>query len=145
MRNGRPTFDDSLRFPDAADEALLASVTLTELGKRTKLKADIWLAKGRLFSLVFNKPPKQFFTGANLKSVEPNISSVKIWFEPMQPYPIDVNVTMPESELTGWLRELSDKCQWPTELSHFWPLILSHFSREKSLIQFRFQSIAFPS
>jgi hypothetical protein len=27
-------------------------------------------------------------------------------------------------------------CQWPTELSHFWPLILSHFSREKSLIQF---------
>ena len=28
------------------------------------------------------------------------------------------------------------KCQWPTELSHFWPLILSHFSREKSLIQF---------
>jgi hypothetical protein len=27
-------------------------------------------------------------------------------------------------------------CQWPTELSHFWPLILSHFSREKSLVQF---------
>jgi hypothetical protein len=26
-------------------------------------------------------------------------------------------------------------CQWPTELSHFRPLILSHFSREKSLIQ----------
>ena len=25
-------------------------------------------------------------------------------------------------------------CQWPTELSHFCPLILSHFSREKSLI-----------
>jgi hypothetical protein len=27
-------------------------------------------------------------------------------------------------------------CQWPTELSHYWPLILSHFSREKSLVQF---------
>jgi hypothetical protein len=27
-------------------------------------------------------------------------------------------------------------CQWPTELSHYWPLILSHFPREKSLIQF---------
>ena len=27
-------------------------------------------------------------------------------------------------------------CQWPTELSHFRPLILSHFSREKSLVQF---------
>jgi hypothetical protein len=26
-------------------------------------------------------------------------------------------------------------CQWPTELSHFWPLILSHFSREKLIIQ----------
>jgi serine/threonine-protein kinase HipA len=26
-------------------------------------------------------------------------------------------------------------CQWPTELSHFRPLILSHFSREKLIIQ----------
>jgi hypothetical protein len=31
--------------------------------------------------------------------------------------------------------DLND-CQWPTELSHYWPLILSHFPREKSLIQF---------
>ena len=27
--------------------------------------------------------------------------------------------------------ELDHHCQWPTELSHFRPLILSHFSREK--------------
>jgi hypothetical protein len=26
-------------------------------------------------------------------------------------------------------------CQWPTEMSHFRPLILSHFSREKLIIQ----------
>ena len=26
-------------------------------------------------------------------------------------------------------------CQWPTELSHYRPLILSHFSREKLIIQ----------
>ena len=31
---------------------------------------------------------------------------------------------------------LLSTCQWPTELSHYWPLILSHFPREKSLIQF---------
>ena len=31
---------------------------------------------------------------------------------------------------------LSYRCQWPTELSHFRPLILSHFSRAKLLIQF---------
>lgn len=27
------------------------------------------------------------------------------------------------------------ECQWPTEMSHFRPLILSHFSREKLIIQ----------
>lgn len=105
MRHGKPAFDDSLRFPGATDEALLASVSLTGPDKRTKLKAEVWLANGRLFSLVFNKPPKQFFAGANLKSVQPEIATVKIWFDPMHPQPIDSDKPIDESTLTGWLRD----------------------------------------
>lgn len=107
MRHGKPSFDDTLRFANAADEALLASVNLTGADKRAKLKADIWLAKGRLFSLVFSKPPKLFFAGMDLKSVQPDITDVKIWFDPTQPKPIDTVVDA--SALTGWLRDWNAK------------------------------------
>ena len=109
MRHGKPAFDDSLRFPNAADEELLASVNLVGSDKNAKLKAEIWLAKGRLFSLVFNKPPKQFFEGVNLKSVQPEIVDVKIWFDPMHPHSVDKGQLIDESALSGWLREWSDK------------------------------------
>ena len=40
-----------------------------------------------------------------------------------------------EPYVDAFMLHLFDCCQWPTELSHFWPLILSHFSREKLIIQ----------
>ncbi len=109
MRHGKATFDDSLRFPDAADEALLASISLTGPDQRSKLKAEVWLAKGRLFSLVFNKSPKQFFAGANLRSVQPEIADVKIWFDPMRPHSVGADNSVDASALTGWLREWDAK------------------------------------
>lgn len=105
MRQGKPAFDDSLRFPSAADEELLATVTLSVANSGGKLKAEVWLAKGRLFSLAFNKPPKQFFAGSNLKAVQAEITDVRIWFDPMYPHPVDVNKSGDASMLTGWLRE----------------------------------------
>lgn len=105
MRHGKPVFDDSLRFPDAADEALLASVNLIDSNKRAKLKAEIWLAKGRLFSLVFNKPPKQFFAGTSLKAIQPEIADVKIWLDPMRPPSVTTGKQVDVSALTGWLHE----------------------------------------
>jgi len=38
-------------------------------------------------------------------------------------------------DLRRYQLHLVDHCQWPTELSHYRPLILSHFSREKLIIQ----------
>lgn len=109
MLHGKPAFDDNLRFPDASDEALLASASLICSEKPTKLKVELWLAKGRLFSLVYNKPPKQFFADADLKSVRPEIVDVKIWFDPMHPHPTRVDKPIDSSTLTGWLREWRSK------------------------------------
>jgi hypothetical protein len=105
MRYGKPAFDDSLRFPNAADEALLASVYLKEPDKRAQLKVEVWLARGRLFSLVFNKSPKLFFTGANLNTVRPEIADAKIWIDPMHPHFMEVDKSINASALAGWLRE----------------------------------------
>lgn len=109
MLRGKPIFDDTLRFANAGDEALLASVILTGADKRAKLKADIWLAKGRLFSLVFSKPPKLFFAGMNLKSVQPDIIDVRLWFDPTQRTIIDRDSVVDASALTGWLRDWNSK------------------------------------
>jgi hypothetical protein len=105
MRGGKAVFDDERRFPDAADEALLASVNLTGPDERANLKAEVWLAKGRLFSLVFNKPPKQFFAGMNLTVAQPPITDVKIWFDPMHPHVPSADKSVDASALRGWLRE----------------------------------------
>ena len=105
MRHSKPAFDDNLRFPHTASEALLASVDLARPDKRAKLKVEVWLAKGRLFSLVFNKPPKQFFAGTSLNAVRPEIANVKIWLDPMQPLAVTTDKPVDVSALTGWLRE----------------------------------------
>lgn len=101
MRFGRAAFDEKLRFPIADDEALLATVSLLDQHTRSKLKIEIWVVKGRLFSLVFNKSPKQFFAGLSLNSVQPEISDVKVWFNPMRAS--DTPVGAPTIVLTGWL------------------------------------------
>ncbi|QDQ28328.1 hypothetical protein FNU76_19325 [Chitinimonas arctica] len=109
MRFGKPAFDESLRFPNTGEEALLASVNLIAPGKQAKLKAEVWLANGRLFSLAFNKAPKQFFAGSDLKTVQPEIADVKIWFDPLSPSPAGF---VDESMLPAWLlndgRSLAD-------------------------------------
>lgn len=110
MRHGKPAFDDSLRFPAGTDEELLASVNLTG-PNRLQLKAEVWLAKGRIFSLVFNKPPKQFFAVKNLRTVQSEITDVKIWFDPMRPRSVGLNMPIDPSRLTGWLREWFAKGQ----------------------------------
>lgn len=105
MRHGKPAFDDSLRFPNTADEELLATITLSGANSGGKLKADVWLANGRLFSLTFNRSPKQFFAGSSLKAAKAEIADVRIWLDPMHPYPVNVNTLFDTSALTGWLRE----------------------------------------
>jgi hypothetical protein len=105
LHRGKPAFDDSIRFPNAADEALLASAFLIVPNKLAKLKAEVWLAKGRLFSLVYGKPPAQFFAETGLKSACPQVVEMKIWCDPMRPSSDEPEGPVDTSMLTGWLRE----------------------------------------
>jgi hypothetical protein len=83
VRWGKIAFDENLRFTETGEEALLATVKLVNRGnERNVLKLKIWLVGGRLFSLGFNKSPKDFFAGTKLKFVQPRIAHMKIWIDP---------------------------------------------------------------
>jgi hypothetical protein len=104
IRLGKPSFDDGLKFTGTNDEALLATVSLTDpSGSKARLKAELWLVGGWLFSLLFNKPPKEFFAGSHIHTVQPMIADVKIWFDPMH-----LNNTIQQETsipLGGWLAD----------------------------------------
>lgn len=108
MSHGKAIFDDGLRFSGVEEEKLLASVSLVpSVGNKTPLKIELWLANGRLFSLLFNKKPKEFFSGDQLRAVQPRIVDVKICFDPMLP---SENVRAEAKvSLGGWLEVLQKK------------------------------------
>ena len=83
VAHGKPAFDDTLRFPGAEGEMLLATVHLADPNGTATLKAEGWLANGRLFSLLFDKPPKRFFAGQDLQKARPEVASVILWADPM--------------------------------------------------------------
>lgn len=85
MVRGKPAFEESLRFPHAGEEALLATVRLKPLKQGTQpLKVEAWIANGRLFSLVFDRPPSAFFGSSKLETVQIDIGDVTVWIDPMQ-------------------------------------------------------------
>ena len=78
MKSGKAAFDENLRIPDALEERLLARVSLKLPPKKDELNAEIWMTKGRIFSLEFDKRPKRFFEGTNVNDARPAISEVVI-------------------------------------------------------------------
>ena len=78
MKYGKAAFDSNLRFPDPPDEELLARVILRSPPKVAELKTEVWMAGGRIFSLEFDKSPKQFFSGIHLPEARPEIAEVII-------------------------------------------------------------------
>ena len=55
IRKGKPDFDDSLRFPVTSPEVRLATVEFVTGQTSPPLRCDVWLANGRVFSLLFNR------------------------------------------------------------------------------------------
>jgi hypothetical protein len=103
MSHGKPSFDDGLSFTGTGDEALLATVSLEDpSGKRSRLKVELWLAHGRLFSLVFNERPGGLF--GQLQTAQPKIADVRIWFDPMQSQKVPRRATSisPSDWLDDW-------------------------------------------
>lgn len=99
----RVTFDDQLRFPNVTGEVLLARVVVKKQEPADEvLEAEIWLASGRLFSILFSIPPKAFFQGQTLRGVHPSDIQVTIFFDPGRmdkDLPPEVRVI---SSPTGW-------------------------------------------
>jgi len=79
MRRGKPCFEDQFRFPLRVEETQLATVEMLGGGGQKSFRAEVWLVKGRLFSIAFNKPPEKLLEHGV------NIAKVKILCDPMKP------------------------------------------------------------
>lgn len=111
IAHGKPTFDDRLRFPQGNGESLLGTVHLSHPGNPGTLKVEAWLVNGRLFSLVFDKPPKRFFAGQALRAVRPGLAAVTVWMDPMLGRPRSDEAPVDPATFRGWPRELLTACQ----------------------------------
>lgn len=85
VRRGKPAFPDDLLFTDRSDEAKLATVYIRKPSQSKKLRVDLWLCRGRLFSLEFNIPPKEFFDSVDINNLPPDDLQVKFWLDPTRP------------------------------------------------------------
>jgi hypothetical protein len=85
---------------------MLATVHLAHPDKPVRLKAEAWVVRGHLFSLVFDKPPKRFFAGCALNTFRPEIADIAIWVDPMLAASKALEVPVDQETLSGWPREL---------------------------------------
>lgn len=104
MKGGRATFDDALRFPNVAGEALLATAWLARSDAKKRLKVEVWLAKGRVFSLLFSQPPKAFFGGGPAPARPEEVVELKVWMDPMRAQQSPPRGAS-ELSLSGWVSE----------------------------------------
>jgi hypothetical protein len=106
MRRGKAQFDDALRFRDTRGEALLATATVRNPGTNQVIACELWLANGRLFSFLFDKPPGNVFSRTELKTARPSVSDVRILFDPMSARPL-AKLRTP-STIEGWVARWRD-------------------------------------
>lgn len=66
MKNGRPSFDVELAFPNKTEELLLARVQVGLLNTTNKLTASIWCVKGFLFSIEYDASVSYFEEAAGM-------------------------------------------------------------------------------
>lgn len=99
---------EKCRFLNQRDEVLLASACLIHPETNKRLKAEVWLVKGWLFSLLFKQRPNDFFAGLSLSTVDPEVADVNVHIDPMEPEaPPTVGLAAPSS-IGGFLRVWHD-------------------------------------
>ncbi|WP_217907176.1 hypothetical protein [Massilia sp. BJB1822] len=100
MRGGKPDFDASLAFPTGEETKLASAVLAAPQGGR--MRAEVWLVRGSLFSLEFSKAPANVL-GAGWKEASPAVEEIKIWLDPLQaPQP---EPPASRAVLSGWLAQ----------------------------------------
>ncbi len=65
MKNGRPSFDEALAFPNKTTELLIAKVQV-ELAGMGKLTAKVWCVKGFVFSIEYEGSVSYFEEAAGM-------------------------------------------------------------------------------
>jgi len=78
LRDGQVKRNPDLRFPHQGDEVKLATVKLV-LPSTEKLRAEVYLVRGHVFSIQFEKPPRE----AGKDSDEATVTDVVIHMDPM--------------------------------------------------------------
>jgi hypothetical protein len=78
MSNGKPFFDESIRFPYAVTKAKLATIEFSFNDKSDEFTVDFWLVNGFIFSLIFNKSPQRM-----LNRIDMTVSRVNILVNPL--------------------------------------------------------------
>jgi hypothetical protein len=106
MKFGRVQFDDKLRFVGTRNEVLLANAILTGSKNGKSMKTEFWLVEGRLFSIVFEKSPQEFFGTRDLREVYARISNVRILLDPSLPQPSIPRDPLFTPNLSGQLLKL---------------------------------------
>jgi hypothetical protein len=90
MNRGKAFLDESLRFPNRSPEMLLATTSVKSFGLKRPLRAEIWMSNGRVFSIVFNKSPRDIGDDAE-------VSDLKVLADPMK-LCIDCSLTAEERD-----------------------------------------------
>ena len=66
MKQGRPSFDDELAFPNKTEELLLARVRVRLPNVQERLTASVWCVKGFLFSINYDGSVRYFEEAAGM-------------------------------------------------------------------------------
>jgi len=92
-------------FPLRAEEAIVAAIRFRPTGEpRAALRGNIILAKGRLSSIEFDRPPKMLFARSRaLSDIE--VTNVQVVFDPMIANGGATEPLLDTSKLVGWLRD----------------------------------------
>jgi hypothetical protein len=102
----RATFEDSWRFPFSQEEELLAKVELQRAGTSRRLSANLWLARGRLFSIIYDKSPRMAFAAKDLIHLESEIVSVTVCWSRSPKTSRIVSSPSPSGQPLQWLDTL---------------------------------------
>lgn len=111
IKDDKPQRDASLRFPNSSPELKLATVRFRAPETRAEWSAELYLAHGHLFSIVFSADPKAFEERGKERSGDILITGVELAADLMLETGGDVPRVAESgaTKLSGWLLEWEEK------------------------------------
>jgi len=92
MRGGKVAPPVEFRFSNDAEELLLARVRLESLENAAEVIADVWLVRGVLFSITFDRPPKSVSMESH------RVKSCELFTDPNSKYVVERDAASPAGD-----------------------------------------------